>query len=159
MINKKGGSSNPPSSTKTGFEGLIEKMKNKGLIDDKVYNFIISRYNDKDEMLCSFWEVYSDDNDEDDFIDNIEIFIKKYQNLIDKFTNEGSSGGDKLKKVLDQLLKEGNFDAKDKEIALREYEKQNAMLMSILESLDPDDVEDSIDTLRTLIKKMKHVKS
>ena len=117
------------------------------------------RYNDKDEMLCSFWEVYSDDNDEDDFIDNIEIFIKKYQNLIDKFTNEGSSGGDKLKKVLDQLLKEGNFDAKDKEIALREYEKQNAMLMSILESLDPDDVEDSIDTLRTLIKKMKHVKS
>ena len=134
-------------------------MKNKGLIDDKVYNFIISRYNDKDEMLCSFWEVYSDDNDEDDFIDNIEIFIKKYQNLIDKFTNEGSSGGDKLKKVLDQLLKEGNFDAKDKEIALREYEKQNAMLMSILESLDPDDVEDSIDTLRTLIKKMKHVKS
>ena len=159
VINKKGGSSNPPSSTKTGFEGLIEKMKNKGLIDDKVYNFIISRYNDKDEMLCSFWEVYSDDNDEDDFIDNIEIFIKKYQNLIDKFTNEGSSGGDKLKKVLDQLLKEGNFDAKDKEIALREYEKQNAMLMSILESLDPDDVEDSIDTLRTLIKKMKHVKS
>ena len=131
-------------------------MKNKGLIDDKVYNFIISRYNDKDEMLCSFWEVYSDDNDEDDFIDNIEIFIKKYQNLIDKFTNEGSSGGDKLKKVLDQLLKEGNFDAKDKEIALREYEKQNAMLMSILESLDPDDVEDSIDTLRTLIKKKKN---
>ena len=131
-------------------------MENKGLIDDKVYNFIISRYNDKDEMLCSFWEVYSDDNDEDDFIDNIEIFIKKYQNLIDKFTNEGSSGGDKLKKVLDQLLKEGNFDAKDKEIALREYEKQNAMLMSILESLDPDDVEDSIDTLRTLIKKKKN---
>ena len=79
--------------------------------------------------------------------------------MIDKFTNEGSSGGDKLKKVLDQLLKEGNFDAKDKEIALREYEKQNAMLISILESLDPDDVEDSIDTLRTLIKKMKHVKS
>lgn len=67
------------------FTSKIKAMLDQNEIDSKTYRFIIFRYNQKDEMLYSFWEVFTQDNDEDDFIDNIQIFIKKYQNLINQF--------------------------------------------------------------------------
>ena len=67
------------------FTSKIKSMLDQNEIDSKTYRFIIFRYNQKDEMLYSFWEVFTQDNDEDDFIDNIQIFIKKYQNLINQF--------------------------------------------------------------------------
>ena len=67
------------------FTSKIKAMLDQNEIDSKTYRFIIFRYNQKDEMLYSFWEVFNQDNDEDDFIDNIQIFIKKYQNLINQF--------------------------------------------------------------------------
>ena len=67
------------------FTSKIKSMLDQNEIDSKTYRFIIFRYNQKDEMLYSFWEVFNQDNDEDDFIDNIQIFIKKYQNLINQF--------------------------------------------------------------------------
>ena len=56
------------------------------------------------------------------------------------------------------ILKEGNFSEKDKEIVRKELSNNNEMLMSILESFDKDDIDDSIETLQTFIGKVKHLK-
>ena len=80
--------SKTPNKVGDPFTLKIKTMLDQNEIDSKTYRFIIFRYNQKDEMLYSFWEVFNQDNDEDDFIDNIQIFIKKYQNLINQFEEE-----------------------------------------------------------------------
>ena len=67
------------------FNDYINKLVNKGEIDQKISNFLIHRYNQKDELLCSLWEVFCQEDDESDFIYDIKLYIKKYQKLIDNF--------------------------------------------------------------------------
>lgn len=58
--------------------------------------------------------------------------------------------------LLKKLLKDGDFSDKEKEVANKEFKKENSMLMAILESYEPDDEEDTIDTLHALIEKALH---
>lgn len=259
---KKETPSSQSPGTVRGFKTIMDKIMYQGIIKKNEYNFLMYRFNQKDEMLCSVWEVYCNGKDEEDFIDNIEIFIKKYQNLITKFAGENNSkqssqtpsvksqakkssgslstykanlskiikskgkyntkpkqkelidllirknlipstskeilyskidneeqviisafevfsvtlnhidfaetvnlsvkspeeGDDKYSYILEVILKEGNFSEKDKEIVRKELSNNNEMLMSILESFDKDDIDDSIETLQTFIGKVKHLK-
>lgn len=260
---KKEPSSSQSPTTSQGFKNKMDSIMSKGTINKNQYNFLIHRFNQKDEMLCSFWEVYCQYKDEEDFLDNIEIFIKKYQNLISKFTEENSKrssvsqtpsaksqskkysdslsaykanlskiikskgryntkskqkelidllikenlipptsreilytkidneeqvitsafevfsvtlnhidfaetvnlsvkspedGEDKYISILEEILREGHFGEKDKAIVRRELNNKNEMLMSILESFDKDDIDDSIETLQAFIGKAKHLK-
>ena len=259
---KKETPSSQSPGTAIGFKTIMDKIMYQGIIKKNEYNFLMYRFNQKDEMLCSVWEVYCNGKDEEDFIDNIEIFIKKYQNLITKFAGENNSkqssqtpsvksqakkssgslstykanlskiikskgkyntkpkqkelidllirknlipstskeilyskidneeqviisafevfsvtlnhidfaetvnlsvkspeeGDDKYSYILEVILKEGNFSEKDKEIVRKELSNNNEMLMSILESFDKDDIDDSIETLQTFIGKVKHLK-
>ena len=58
--------------------------------------------------------------------------------------------------VLKVVVENGGFSSKEKNILNEELNNNNAMLMSILESFDPDDVEDTVDTVATFLKKLRH---
>lgn len=275
------------SSTTNDFESKIKHLLKKEKITEQTYSYIVQKYNEKQEMLLSFWEMYTADNDEDDFYDNIDIFINKYKNHISKhipqttmikkvtskhkdetthnvqpqmkgtsksinrygedlkkcymsnnvnkdlkekqkkiidwlikksyITNDnvkliyelidkeeqtmtsafevfsvtfnhldfvetlnvivekynkkhngdgdasengdngnGSGNGKKMFDVLKVVVENGGFSSKEKNILNEELNNNNAMLMSILESFDPDDVEDTVDTVATFLKKLRH---
>ena len=276
------------SSTTNDFESKIKHLLKKEKINEQTYSYIVQKYNEKQEMLLSFWEMYTADNDEDDFYDNIDIFINKYKNhinkhipqttalknvtsqhkdetthnvqpqmkgtsksinrygedlkkcymsnnankdlkekqkkiidwlikksyitndnvkliyelidkeeqtmtsafevfsvtfnhldfvetlnvIVDKYNKKhnedgnGSENGDngdsssgngkKMFDVLKVVIENGEFSSKEKNILNEELNNNNAMLMSILESFDPDDVEDTVDTVATFLKKLRH---
>ena len=133
-------------------------MLDNNKIDNKIYHFLLKEYENKNDMLCSFWEVYLNDVDDVEGLEeNIEIFIEKYQNKIKDFEigndDNKNNGNNKLSETLNDLLHKGNFNSSEKKVASELFNENNNVIMSILEVYDPDDEEDAIDSLKTLISK------
>ena len=145
-----------PIQDSNSFESFIKKMLDNNKLDNKVYHFLLKEYKEKNEMLCSFWEVYlSDIDDVEGLEENIEIFIEKFQKKINEFQMNDNNNNDnnKLNVILNNILQNGNFNNNEKKVALDLFNENNNVIMSILEVYDPDDEEDTIDSIKTLISK------
>ena len=131
-------------------------MLDNNKLDNKVYHFLLKEYKEKNEMLCSFWEVYlSDIDDVEGLEENIEIFIEKFQKKINEFQMNDNNNNDnnQLNVILNNILQKGNFNSNEKKVALDLFNDNNNVIMSILEVYDPDDEEDTVDSIKTLISK------
>ena len=259
------------SNKSLSFENYVKKLENENKINKQKTLLLINEFNSGNNMLLSFWEIYKKGKDKEELFENIEIFLKKFENKIPKNIknekdNKELNGGKtplsiqsfkkdlvnylknterketktKQKKIIDLLIKEhflnhssqkffydkisnedkevtaafevfsvtlnhidfsetlnliydlvtekskedkkknndknhnknkdeflirlnrvldkGKFNDNEKKIAKEEYEKKNNVLMSILEVYDPDDEEDTIDSLKSLIPKIIHSK-
>ena len=138
------------------FELFVKKMLDNNKLDNKVYHFLLKEYKEKNEMLCSFWEVYlSDIDDVEGLEENIEIFIEKFQKKINEFQMNDNNNNDnnQLNVILNNILQKGNFNSNEKKVALDLFNDNNNVIMSILEVYDPDDEEDTVDSIKTLISK------
>ena len=146
----------PIENKNNTFESFVKKMLDNNKLDNKVYHFLLKEYKEKNEMLCSFWEVYlSDIDDVEGLEENIEIFIEKFQKKINEFQMNDNNNNDnnKLNVILNNILQNGNFNNNEKKVALDLFNENNNVIMSILEVYDPDDEEDTIDSIKTLISK------
>ncbi len=138
------------------FELFVKKMLDNNKLENKVYHFLLKEYKEKNEMLCSFWEVYlSDIDDVEGLEENIEIFIEKFQKKINEFQMNDNNNNDnnQLNVILNNILQKGNFNNNEKKVALDLFNDNNNVIMSILEVYDPDDEEDTVDSIKTLISK------
>jgi len=61
------------------FLSIINKLKDEGKLDitDKEVNLLSKELDNKSDFLLSIWEIYQNDNEEDDFIESIKLFLKK----------------------------------------------------------------------------------
>ena len=147
-----------PIQDSNSFESFIKKMLDNNKLDNKVYHFLLKEYKEKNEMLCSFWEVYLNDVDDVEGLEeNIEIFIEKFQKKINEFQinddNNNNGNSNQLNNLLNTILQKGNFNNNEKKVALDLFNNNNNVIMSILEVYDPDDEEDTVDSIKTLISK------
>ena len=251
------------SNKSSSFENYVKKLENENKLNKQKTLLLINEFNSGNNMLLSFWEIYKKGKDKEELFENIEIFLKKFENknpknIKNEKENKELNGGKtplsiqsfkkdlvnylktterketktKQKKIIDLLIKEhflnhssqkffydkisnedkevtaafevfsvtlnhidfsetlnliydlvserskedkkknkdeflirlnrvldkGKFNDNEKKIAKEEYEKKNNVLMSILEVYDPDDEEDTIDSLKSLIQKIIHSK-
>jgi hypothetical protein len=80
------------------FGKFIMKMENENKIDKETSTFLLSEYDDGNNMLRSFWEVYKNGkDDEDSLLENIEIYLTKYGNISKKEKNEKKNVNKKKK--------------------------------------------------------------
>ena len=67
--------------------------------------------------------------------------------------DNNNNDNNKLNVILNNILQNGNFNNNEKKVALDLFNENNNVIMSILEVYDPDDEEDTIDSIKTLISK------
>ena len=60
------------------FLSTINKLKDEGKLDitDKEVNLLSNELENKSDRLLSIWEIYQNENEEDDFIESIKLFLK-----------------------------------------------------------------------------------
>ncbi len=94
------------------------------------------------------------------------ILIKLLQNSLLNENNNKKNKDNNSKKNnkneflirLTKVLDKGKFNDNEKTIIKEEFDKSNNILMSILEVFDEDDIEDSIDSIKSFIAKIIHTK-
>ena len=89
-----------------------------------------------------------------DFYETLNII---YSNRNENEQNKDNQKGEFLIK-LNGILERGNFLENEINVVKEEYEKKNNVLMSILEVYDPDDEEDTLDSIKSFITKIIHSK-
>ena len=283
---------NSKKNNTLSFENFLKNLENENKLTKPKVQFLIKEFNSGNNMIQSLWEVYKKEKDEDELKENLEIFLKKYENKIKNdiskqsknlFVKEMNGGKTPLsiqsfkkdlvnylktterketktkqKKIIDLLIKEhflnpssqkffyekisnevkevtaafevfsvtlnhidfsetlnliydlvmegykddnskknkddnskknkdnnnkknkdnnskknnkneflirltkvldkGKFNDNEKTIIKEEFDKSNNILMSILEVFDEDDIEDSIDSIKSFIAKIIHTK-
>jgi len=283
---------NSKKNNTLSFENFLKNLENENKLTKPKVQFLIKEFNSGNNMIQSLWEVYKKEKDEDELKENLEIFLKKYENKIKNDISKQSknlvvkemNGGKtplsiqsfkkdlvnylktterketktKQKKIIDLLIKEhflnpssqkffyekisnevkevtaafevfsvtlnhidfsetlnliydlvmegykddnskknkddnskknkdnnnkknkdnnskknnkneflirltkvldkGKFNDNEKTIIKEEFDKSNNILMSILEVFDEDDIEDSIDSIKSFIAKIIHTK-
>ena len=60
------------------FLSTINKLKDEGKLDitDKEVNLLSNELKNQSDRLLSIWEIYQNENEEDDFIESIKLFLK-----------------------------------------------------------------------------------
>jgi hypothetical protein len=74
------------------FLSTINKLKDEGKLDitDKEVNILSKELDNKSDRLLSIWEIYQNENEEDDFIESIKLFLK----IVNKNNNNNNDNND-----------------------------------------------------------------
>ena len=169
-----------PISIKNYKKELINDIKEKKKLKDKLKNIIDLLYQEKiiekipkdfyynkiknnDSNLFAAFQVFSVTKNHLDFAETLKTI---YNNEINGNNNNNSNnnnsnnnnnnkddGKNKLKKLLDEILLDKQFTDGEREIAIEEFNEQNNMLLSILQSHDPDEYEDTVSGIKMICEK------
>ena len=129
---------NPDSNGKdSNFKLLVKEVPN---INENIQEFLCNEFNNKNSELETYYNLYEEIKEKDDFFESIEMFMKKpgTKKLLTKFTlnriNEGV--------FLNLLKKDDNLINKSKEFvkAIQKYnlfnEKESNVILNSLENND-----------------------
>ena len=93
LNNKKNPTNNNTNNNNTNnnnsiisFESFLKKMENENKLTKTKTSYLLSEFQNGNNLLQSFWEVYKEGND-DDLLESIQIFLGKYGNKIPKENN------------------------------------------------------------------------
>ena len=128
---------NPESNGKdSNFKLLVKEVPN---INENIQDFICNEFNNKNSELETYYNLYEESNEKDDFFESIEMFMKKpaTKKLLTKYT---------LNKIKDEVslgsFKNDNLMDKAKEFmkAIQKYslfnEKETKTIMNSLNNND-----------------------
>ena len=91
------------------FLSTINKLKDEGKLDitDKEVNILSNELENKSDRLLSIWEIYQNENEEDDFIESIKLFLK----IVNKNNNnDNDNNGDNQTKNVNNVNNNENND-------------------------------------------------
>ena len=71
------------------FSSVVQKLKEEGKLDinEKELNILENEFKKNSTKLCSIWEAYQIDNEEDDFIENLKLALNTLNKNIDLTDN------------------------------------------------------------------------
>ena len=71
------------------FSSVIQKLKEEGKLDinEKELNILENEFKKNSTKLCSIWEAYQIDNEEDDFIENLKLALNTLNKNVDLADN------------------------------------------------------------------------
>ncbi len=113
---------NPETNSKGNlFKSLVKDVPN---ISESVKEFLCYEFNNKNSELETYFNLYENEREKDDFIESIELFLKKpaSKQLLDKY-NSSQIKRD-IEPILSQKNKNDNLESKSLEI-VKIMEKYN----------------------------------
>ena len=75
------------------FSSVVQKLKEEGKLDinEKELNILENEFKKNSTKLCSIWEAYQIDNEEDDFIENLKLALNTLNKNIDLTDNNNEN--------------------------------------------------------------------
>ena len=140
--------------TKTKQKKIIDLLIKEHFLSQGSQKFFYEKISNEEKNVTAAFEVFSVTLNHIDFYETLNII---YSNRNENEQNKDNQKGEFLIK-LNGILERGNFLENEINIVKEEYEKKNNVLMSILEVYDPDDEEDTIDSIKSFINKIIHSK-
>jgi predicted MPP superfamily phosphohydrolase len=133
-------------------EKIIEKIPK---------DFYYNKIKNKDSNLFAAFQVFSVTKNHLDFAETLKTIYNNEINENNGNNNKNSNnnnnnkddGKNKLKKLLDEILLDKQFTDGEREIAIEEFNEQNNMLLSVLQSHDPDEYEDTVSRIKMICEK------
>jgi hypothetical protein len=148
-----------PSSQKFFYEKISNEVKEVTAAFE-VFSVTLNHI-DFSETLNLIYDLvmegYKDDNSKKNKDDNSKK-NKDNNNKKNKDNNSKKNNKNEFLIRLTKVLDKGKFNDNEKTIIKEEFDKSNNILMSILEVFDEDDIEDSIDSIKSFIAKIIHTK-
>ena len=140
--------------TKTKQKKIIDLLIKEHFLSQGSQKFFYDKISNEEKNVTAAFEVFSVTLNHIDFYETLNII---YSNRNENEQNKDNQKGEFLIK-LNGILERGNFLENEINVVKEEYEKKNNVLMSILEVYDPDDEEDTIDSIKSFITKIIHSK-
>ena len=140
--------------TKTKQKKIIDLLIKEHFLSQGSQKFFYEKISNEEKNVTAAFEVFSVTLNHIDFYETLNII---YSNRNENEQNKDNQKGEFLIK-LNGILERGNFLENEINVVKEEYEKKNNVLMSILEVYDPDDEEDTIDSIKSFITKIIHSK-
>ena len=159
--------------TKTKQKKIIDLLIKEHFLNPSSQKFFYEKISNEVKEVTAAFEVFSVTLNHIDFSETLNIIydlvIEGYKDDSSKKSKDDNSKRNKdnnskknnkeeflirLNKVLDK----GKFNDNEKKIIKEEFDKVNNVLMSILEVFDEDDIEDTIDSIKSFVAKIIHTK-
>ena len=144
--------------TKTKQKKIIDLLIKEHFLNESSQKFFYEKITNEDKNVTAAFEVFSVSLNHVDFSETLNLIYSSFieKNKINE-QNKNSQKGEFLIR-LNGILERGNFSENEKKIVKEEYDNKNNILMSILEIYDSDDEEDTIDSIKSFIAKIIHMK-
>ena len=159
---KQRNSFNNNNKVKTQFDIICNSFVNDKLLNQSEVDFLVNKYKYGDETLQSFYEVYIELEDKEDFLESIKMYLKKHQwnvnNNNDNTNIDDNNNDNNSMQTLNYILSKSKFTQHMKQIVFELYNQQNGTLLSFIEVYNQDkDIDETIESIELLLKKISYV--
>ena len=140
----------------TEFERICNGFVNDKSLSQNEVDFLVNKYKCGDEALESFYEVYIGSEDQDDFLESLQMYLKKHDWNVNSINDDDDD--DNAMKTLTYILSKSKFPQHMKQIIFELYRQQNSTLLSFIEVYNNDeDIDETIESIELLLKKLSYV--
>ena len=151
--------------TKTKQKKIIDLLIKEHFLNPSCKKFFYEQISNEVKEVTAAFEVFSVTLNHIDFSETLNLIYdlviegnKNYDNNKKNKDDNKKNNKDEFLIRLNKVLDKGKFNDNEKKIIKEEFDKSNNLLMSILEVFDEDDIEDTIDSVKSFIAKIIHTK-
>ena len=139
---------------KDKLKNIIDLLYQEKIIEKIPKDFYYNKIKNNDSNLQAAFQVFSVTMNHLDFAETLKtIYNNEMNDNNNNNNNNKDDGKNKLKKLLDEILLDNQFTDGEREIAIEEFNEKNNMLLSILESHDPEEYDDTVSGIKLICEK------